>query len=102
MFSSRSDLCLKDNCEMVHLAQVPLWSQFRCHPTLEEVSDQAARSFDQRELVGEAALKHRGPTGQTAVRRLLYWHTATASTVYHWIRIHSRIYMLVCGLESLP
>jgi hypothetical protein len=31
--------------------------QFRCHLTLDEVSDQAACSFDKRELVGKAALK---------------------------------------------
>jgi hypothetical protein len=34
-----------------------LCCQFRCHPTFDEVSDQAARPFDKCEFVGETALE---------------------------------------------
>jgi len=43
------------------------------------------------------------PIGRTSLRRHLpYWHTAVELTVYHWIRIHSRIASSVCALVSLP
>ena len=43
------------------------------------------------------------PIGRTSLHRHLpYWHTAVELTVYHWIRIHSRIASSVCALVSLP
>src|SRR5215469_14137417 len=43
-----------------------------------------------------------GPSAKWPTGALLYWHTAVELTVYHWIRIHSRIAISVCALVTLP